>query len=142
MRTLLVCALATSLVGCSCYAPQTGYDTCTSPSDYTCFNGTSYNGTSYNGTSYDRTSLDQTTIDQDVAILNQDSQKPKSSIAARKAKPFYAREHKRTQIVLDMAKPATTAAKVEPAAPSQPAETSDAATAKAALSGETTASLP
>src|SRR5262252_8857347 len=132
MRTLLVCALATSLVGCSCYAPQTGYDTCTSPSDYTCFNGTSY----------DRTSLDQTTIDQDVAILNQDSQKPKSSIAARKAKPFYAREHKRTQIVLDMAKPATTAAKVEPAAPSQPAETSDAATAKAALSGETTASLP
>jgi hypothetical protein len=136
MRTLFVCALAASLVGCSCYAPQTGYDACTNPSDYACFDRTSLNQT-------DRTSLNQT-IDQDIALSNTDSEtaKVKPRIAARKAKPSDAREHKRTQIVLDIAKPATAVAKVEPAPSSQPAETSDAAMAKGPLNSETTASLP
>jgi hypothetical protein len=123
MRTLFVCALAASLAGCSCYAPQTGLEGCTS--EYAC---------------YDRTSLDQT-IDQDAALFNPNSETQKSRLAAKTAKPSYAHARKRTQVVLDLSKPpAATAAKVEPAASTQPAETSDAVTTTAALSGPNAAS--
>jgi len=124
MRTLFVCALTASLAGCSCYAPQTGLEGCVG-GEYAC---------------YDTSSLDRTT-DQDTASFNPNTETKKSRIAAKTAKPPVAHASKRTQVVLDLSKPpATTAAKVEPAASTPPAETSNAVTTTATLSGSNAAS--
>ena len=129
MRTPFVCALAATVVGCSCYAPpQASLDACMA-SGIACL---------------DRSSLSQT-IEPEPAALDARLSTPKtrSKIAARTEKPPSAHARHKTDLAMTTTKSATPAveppavkveppaAKVEPAAAGRPAETSDQVIARA-----------
>jgi hypothetical protein len=150
MRTPFVCALAATVVGCSCYAPpQASLDACMA-SGLACL---------------DRSSLSQT-IEPEPAALDARLSTPKtrSKIAARTEKPPSAHARHKTDLAMTTTKSATPAveppavkveppaakvepaaakvgpaaakveppaAKVEPAAAGRPAETSDQVIARA-----------
>jgi hypothetical protein len=114
MRTPFVCALAATVVGCSCYAPpQASLDACMA-SGLACL---------------DRSSLSQT-IEPEPAALDARLSTPKtrSKIAARTEKPPSAHARHKTDLAMTTTKSATPAveppavkveppaAKVEPAA--------------------------
>jgi hypothetical protein len=114
MRTPFVCALAATVVGCSCYAPpQASLDACMA-SGLACL---------------DRSSLSQT-IEPEPAALDARLSTPKtrSKIAARTEKPPSAHARHKTDLAMTTTKSATpaveppavkvepSAAKVEPAA--------------------------
>ena len=141
MRTLFVCALAATVVGCSCYAPPlASVDTCTvaGASGLACL---------------DRNSLSQA-IEPEPAASDAGLPAPKarSKIAARTEKPPSAHARHKTDLAMTTTKSATPTAnveppaakvelaanKVEPAAPKveppasgRPAETSDQVIARA-----------
>ena len=143
MRTPFVCALAATVVGCSCYAPpQASLDACMA-SGLACL---------------DRSSLSQR-IEPEPAALDARLSTPKtrSKIAARTEKPPSAHARHKTDLAMTTTKSATPAveppaakvepaaakvgpaaakveppaAKVEPAAAGRPAETSDQVIARA-----------
>jgi hypothetical protein len=133
MRTLFVCALAATVVGCSCYAPpQASIDACLA-SGLACL---------------DRSSLSQT-IEPEQAAFDAGLSAPKarSKIAARTEKPPSAHARHKTDLAVTTTKSATptaaakvepaankvepAAAKVEPPASGRPAETSDQVIARA-----------
>ena len=116
MRTLFVCALAATIVGCSCYAPpQASIDVCAGASGLACL---------------DRGSLSQA-IKPEPAALDPGLSAPKtrSKIAARTEKPPSA--HTRHETATPTADVGPSAAKVEPPASGRPAETSDQVIARA-----------
>src|SRR4030088_955685 len=89
MRTLLIGALAATLVGCSYpLSPQAGMESCTEADGLACF--------------------DRTAASQPV--------EPKSAIAAKTEKPSSARARDRANVAMKKAKSTMIAAKVEPPA--------------------------
>src|SRR6185437_13307807 len=81
MRTLFVCALTATLVGCSCFvSPQTGIEACT--------------GTSGWFACVDKAAVIQT-AEPELASFETTPAKPrtKSKVAARTEKPSSARDH-------------------------------------------------
>jgi hypothetical protein len=138
MRTLFVCALAATVVGCSCYAPpQASIDACVA------------NGLACLG----RSSLSQT-IEPEQAAFDAGLSAPKtrSKIAARTEKPPSTHARHKTDLAVTTTKSAMptanvepaaakvepaankvepAAAKVEPPASGRPAETSDQVIARA-----------
>ena len=105
MRTLFVCALAATVVGCSCYAPpQASIDSCT---------GAGASGLAC----LDRSSLRQA-IEPEPAALDAGLSAPKtrSKIAARTEKPPSAHARHKTDLAMTTTKSATPTANVEPAA--------------------------
>jgi hypothetical protein len=102
MRTLFVCALVATVVGCSCYAPpQASIDACTT-SGLACLG---------------RTSLSQT-IEPEPAAFDAGISAPKtrSKIAARTEKPPSAHARHKTDLAITTTKSAAPTANVEPAA--------------------------
>ena len=104
MRTLFVCALAATVVGCSCYAPPlASVDTCTvaGASGLACL---------------DRNSLSQA-IEPEPAASDAGLPAPKarSKIAARTEKPPSAHARHKTDLAMTTTKSATPTANVEPA---------------------------
>ena len=117
MRTLLIGALAATLVGCSCPLPrQASMDACTDANGFACF---------------DRTAASQP-IEPKPASFNANSGtiKVKSTIA-KTEKPLPADASVRAVHLDAKAKPTMIAAKVEPPASGQPAATSDPVIIKA-----------
>ena len=105
MRTFFVCALAATVVGCSCYAPpQASNDTCTvsGASGLACL---------------DRSSLSQA-IEPEPAALDAGLSAPKarSKIAARTEKPPSAHARRKSDLAMTTTKRAMPKANVEPAA--------------------------
>ena len=101
MRTLFVCALAATVVGCSCYTPpQASLDACMA-SGLACL---------------DRSSLSQT-IEPEPGALDAGLSAPKirSKIAARTKKPPSAHARHKTDLAMTTTKSATPATNVEPA---------------------------
>jgi hypothetical protein len=104
MRTLIVGALAATLVGCSCYAPpQSGFEACTG---YACYDS---NGAPRH--------LSQATEPEPSSVdKNSGTPREKTALAARTAKPSSAHADKTTRHAGQAAKSASVAdAKVEPA---------------------------
>ena len=105
MRTLFVCALAATVVGCSCYhlPPLPSIDACTGAgaSGLACF---------------DRSSLSQT-IETEPAALDDSlpAPKTKSKRAARAEKPPSAHARHKTDLAMTTTKSTTPTANVEPA---------------------------
>jgi hypothetical protein len=105
MRTFFVCALAATVVGCSCYAPpQASIDTCT---------GAGASGLAC----LDRSSLSQA-IEPEPAALDAGLSAPKarSKIAARTEKPPSAHARRKSDLAMTTTKRAMPKANVEPAA--------------------------
>jgi hypothetical protein len=102
MRTFFVCALAATVVGCSCYVPpQASMDACAGASGLACL---------------DRSSLSQA-IEPEPAVLDRDLSVPKTrKIAARTEKPPSAHARHKTDLAMTTTKSATSTANVEPAA--------------------------
>jgi hypothetical protein len=103
MRTLLIGALAATLVGCSCLLPpQAGMESCAGANGFACF---------------DRTAASQA-IEPKPASFQTDSAtiEIKSTIAAKTEKPPSARARARAHLAMKTAKPTMIAAKVEPSA--------------------------
>jgi len=103
MRTLLIGALAATLVGCSCILPpQAGMESCADANGFTCF---------------DRTAASQP-IEPKPASFQTDSAtiEIKSTIAAKTEKPSSAHVGDRAHPAMKTAKPTIIAAKVEPSA--------------------------
>jgi hypothetical protein len=118
MRTLLIGALAATLVGCSCLLPpQAGMEACTNANVFACL---------------DRTAAGQP-IEPQPASFKADSAaiKVKPTIAAKTEKPSSAHVRDRPHLATKKAKSTMIAAKVEPPASGQPAETSDPVIIKA-----------
>jgi hypothetical protein len=118
MRTLLIGALAATLIGCSCLLPpQASMEACTDANGPACF---------------DRTAASQL-IELERASLKANSAtlKVKSSIAAKTEKPSSAHNRDRAHLAMKTAKSTMIAAKVEPPGSGQPAETSDPVIIKA-----------
>src|SRR5260370_15499097 len=125
MRTLLIGALAATLVGCSCPLPrQASMDACTAANGFACF---------------DRTAASQP-IEPEPASFNANSAtiKVKSAIArTEKPSPADASDRvvhldaKAVHLNATKAKPTMIAAKVEPPASGQPAAASDPVIIKA-----------
>ena len=102
MRTPFVCALAATVVGCSCYAPpQASIDACTA-SGLACL---------------DRSFLSQT-VEQEPAALDAGLSAPKtrSKIAARRGKRPSAHARHKIDLAVTTTKSTTPTANVEPAA--------------------------
>jgi hypothetical protein len=143
MRMLFVCALAATVVGCSCYAPPlASIDACTvaGASGLACF---------------DRSSLSQAIEPEPTASdAGLPAPKARSKIAARTEKPRSAHARHKTDLAMTTTKSATptanvepaatkvepaankvepAAAKVEPPASGRPAETSDQVIARAKI---------
>jgi len=98
MRTLLIGALAATLVGCSCLLPpQAGMESCADANGFACF---------------DRTAASQP-IEPKPASFQTDS--IRSTIAAKTEKPSSAHARDRAHLAMKTAKPMI-AAKVEPSA--------------------------
>jgi hypothetical protein len=103
MRALFVCALAATVVGCSCYAPpQASIDACAGASGLACL---------------DSSSLSQA-IEPEPAVLDAGLSAPRarSKIAARTEKPPSAHARHKTDLAMTTTKSATSTANVEPAA--------------------------
>lgn len=118
MRTLLVGALAATLGGCTCLLPpQVSMEACTDANGFACFG---------------RTAASQP-IEPKPASSNANSAtaRVKSTIAPQTEKPSSAHVRDKAHLATKEAKSATVAAKVEPPASGQPAETSDPVIIKA-----------
>ena len=118
MRTLLIGALAATLVGCSCPLPrQASMDACTDANGFACF---------------DRTAASQP-IEPKPASFNANSGtiKVKSAIAKTEKPSPAGASDKAVHLDAKKAKPTMIAAKVEPPASGQPAATSDPVIIKA-----------
>jgi hypothetical protein len=118
MRTLLIGTLAATLVGCSCLSlPQAGMEACTNANGFACF---------------DRMAAGQPIEPQPASFkANSEAIKVKSTIAAKADKPSSAEVRDRAHLATKKAKSTMIAAKVEPPASGQPAETSDPVIIKA-----------
>ena len=124
MRTLLIGALAETLVGCSCpLPPQAGIQACIDANRFACFDKTASQPIEPKPASFEANSA---TI------------KIKSTVAAKAEKPSSAHVRDRDHLATKAAKSATAAAKVEPPTSGRPAG-NPAATATAAAN---TASSP
>ena len=122
MRTLLIGALAATLVGCSCPLPrQASMDACTDANGFACF---------------DRTAASQP-IEPKPASFNANSGtiKVKSAIAKTEKPSPAGASDKAVHLDAKKAKPTMIAAKVEPPASGQPAATSDPVIIKAKAVG-------
>jgi hypothetical protein len=120
MRTLLIGALAASLVGCSCFvSQQAGVEACTGGNGFACF---------------DRTAMGQAT-EPEPPLSDPNSARPKikSKVAAKTPRPSSAHGREKTHLVTQTAKPTATAAKVEPSGPDQPSEAPDQIVAQAKI---------
>jgi hypothetical protein len=107
MRTLLIGALAATLVGCSCLLPpQASMEACTDANWFACF---------------DRTAAIQP-IEPKPASFNTNSAtiEIKSTIAAKTEKPSSAHARDRAHLAVKTAKPSLIAAKVQPPASRTP----------------------
>jgi hypothetical protein len=103
MRTLLIGALAATLVGCSCLLPpQAGMESCADANGFTCS---------------DRTAASRP-IEPKPASFQTDSATIgiKSTIAAKTEKPSSAHARDRAHLAMKTAKPTMIATKVEPSA--------------------------
>ena len=118
MRTLLIGTLAATLVGCSCMLPpQVRMDACADPNGFACF---------------DRTAANQPTNAEPASFkTNSATIGVKSTIAEKTQKPSSAHVRDRIHLATKKAKPTTIAAKVEPPASGELAETSDPVMIKA-----------
>ena len=118
MRTLLIGALAATLVGCSCLVPpQAGMEACMDANGFACF---------------DKTAASQPIEPRPASFkANSETINVKSTIAAKMEKPSFAHIRKRAHLPAKKAKSTIVAAKVEPPASGQPAETSDPVIIKA-----------
>ena len=118
MRALVVGALATTLVGCSCFvSPQSGIEACTGADGrgFACFDK-----------NVPAARLSQ--IEPEPSSFDSDTIKPKekTALAARTTKPSSAHADAKTRHASKAATSATTtAAKVEPAASGQPPDAID-----------------
>jgi hypothetical protein len=105
MRTLFVCALAATVVGCSCYAPPlASIDTCTvaGASGLACL---------------DRSSLSQAIEPEPTAShVGLPAPKARSKIAARTEKPSSAHARHKTDLAMTTTKSAAPTVNVEPGA--------------------------
>ena len=103
MRTLLIGALAATLVGCSCLLPpQAGIETCADANGFACF---------------DRTAASQPIEPKPASFqTNSATIEIKSTIAAKTEKPSSAHARDRAHLAMKTAKPTMIAAKVEPSA--------------------------
>src|ERR1700730_965769 len=118
MRALLIGFLAANLVACSCLLPpQSGVQACMDVNAFACF---------------DRTVASQP-LEPQPASFKADSAaiKVKSTIGARSEKPSSAHVGERAHLATKKPKSSMIAAKLEPPASSQPAETSDPVITKA-----------
>jgi hypothetical protein len=113
MRTLLVGALAATVVGCSCpLPPQAGMESCADANGFACF--------------------DRTAEPEPASFrANSATIKVKSMIAAKTEKPWSAHTRDRAHPAMKTVKSSMIAPKVEPPASSQPAEKSDPVIIKA-----------
>ena len=86
MRTLIIGALATTLVGCSCYVPpQSGFEACTG--GYACYDGNGALSHLSQATEPEPSSVDKSPA----------APKEKTALAARTAKPSSAHADKTTR---------------------------------------------
>jgi hypothetical protein len=118
MRTLLVGALAATLVGCSCpLPPQAGMESCADANGFACF---------------DKTAASRP-IEPEPASFKANSAtiKVKSTIAAKTEKPSSAHTRDRAHPAMKTVKSSMIAPKGESPASSQPAEKSDPVIIKA-----------
>jgi hypothetical protein len=101
MRTLLICALAATLVGCNCLLPpQAAMESCTDASRFSCF---------------DRAAASQPIEPEPASFkTNSATTEIKSTVAAETERPSSA--HARDGTRLATAKPTTIAGQVEPSA--------------------------
>jgi hypothetical protein len=110
MRTLIVGALATTLVGCSCYlTPQSGLDACAGADGFACLDR---NSTARRWTTPEPSSSDASTSE-------------KATRRAATMKRLSAHSSDKTVPAWKAAKPVPDAAKVEAAAAAQPPEAID-----------------
>ena len=118
MRTLLIGALSATLVGCSCLLPpQASMEACTDANGLACF---------------DMTAANQPIEPKPASFkANSTTIEGKSTIAAKTKKPSSANARDRTHLAMKTTKSTMIAAKVEPPACGQPAETSDPVIVKA-----------
>jgi len=103
MRTLLIVALAATLVGCNCLLPpQAGMESCTDANRFACF---------------DRAAASQP-IEPEPALFKTNSATTEinSTIAAKTQKPSSARARDRAHLAMKTAKSTMIPAKVEPPA--------------------------
>ena len=120
MRTLFVCALAATLVGCSCFvSPQAGIEACT--------------GTSGWFACVDRAAVVQA-AEPELGSFDTTPAKPrtKSKVAARTEKPSSARDHDKTRLAMGTEKSTPSATRVEPG-PGAATEAPDPTLAKAKI---------
>lgn len=119
MRTLVVGALAAILAGCSCFvSPQSGIQACTGADGggFACFDRNVAASRLGQATEPEPSSFDTSTA----------TPKERTSLASRTAKPSPAHAGGKTRHAGKTAMPTTSdAAKVEPAAASQPTEAID-----------------
>jgi hypothetical protein len=117
MRTLLIGAMAATLVGCSCFpSPQVSMEACSDVNGFACF---------------DRTAEGQPFEPKPTSFKTSSAKiKVKSTTAARAEKPPSA--HARDgDVAMKTAKPAVIAVKVDSPASGQPAESPDPVIVKA-----------
>jgi len=118
MRTLLIGALAATLVGCSCLLPpQASMEACTDTSGSGCLNGMAFSR------SIEPAPASSTTNSATIKI--------NSAIATRTEQPSIAHVRDRPQLAEQKAKSTVIEAKVEAPASGRPAETSDPVIIKA-----------
>ena len=118
MRTLLIGALAATLVGCSCLLPpQASMEACTDTSGSGCLNGMAFSR------SIEPAPASSTTNSATIKI--------NSAIATRTEQPSIAHVRDRPQFAEKKAKPTVIEAKVEAPASGRPAETSEPVIIKA-----------
>jgi hypothetical protein len=112
MRTLLVGALAATLIGCSCMVPpQASMEECSFSKGFDCF---------------ERTAASQPVEPRPTSLKTGSSTaKIKSAAAVKKEKPSSAHARGKADLVMTTAKSPAAAVKVEPPATGQPAETPD-----------------
>jgi hypothetical protein len=120
MRTLLVGTLAATLVGCSCLLPpQASMEACTDANGFACFGWMAASQPIEPKPASSKT--------------NSATTKVQSPIAAKTQKPSSAHVRDRVHLARKNAKSTMIAAKVEPPASRQPAETSDPVIIKARI---------
>jgi hypothetical protein len=115
---LLIGTLAATLVGCSCFAPpHVRMDVCTEPNSFACL---------------DKIAGGESTEAEPWSFkANSASTTVKSAVAEKRQKPASAHVRDRAHLATKDPKPVAIAAKVDPPASGQPAETSDPVIIKA-----------
>ena len=118
MRTLLICILVATLVGCSCpLAPQASMEACTDANGFGCLNRTAVTRPIEPAPASSKTNSATTRV--------------KPAVAAKTEEPSTARVRDRSHLAAKATKPSVIEAKVEVPASGPPAETSDPVIIKA-----------